>query len=89
MAQGLCTVAIILIGVNKDSFLIYLQNDRRKNDYNQNNIGLFIGIGTAIGTSLGVSLGTAFDNIGLGISLGISFGAGIGIVLWTVIKKVK
>jgi len=23
-------VAIILIGVNKDSFLIYLQNDRRK-----------------------------------------------------------
>ena len=31
-----------------------------KNDYNQNNIGLFIGVGTAIGTSLGVSLGARF-----------------------------
>jgi len=58
-----------------------------KNDYNQNNIGLFIGVGTAIGTSLGVSLGAAFDNIGLGISLEISFGAGLSMVFWSLMKK--
>ena len=60
-----------------------------KNDDNQNNIGLFIGIGTAIGTSLGLSFGAVFGNIVLGISLGISFGEGIGIIFWTVMKKVK
>jgi len=38
-----------------------------KNDDNQNNIGLFIRIGTAIGTSLGVSFGAVFGNVGLGI----------------------
>ena len=31
--------------------------EKEKNDANQNNIGLFIGIGTSIGTSLGVVLG--------------------------------
>jgi hypothetical protein len=55
----------------------------KNKDCKENNLGLFIGVGSA----LGVSMGTAFDNIGLGISLGISFGAGLGIVFWSVIKK--
>ena len=58
-----------------------------KNDDNQNNIGLFIGLGTSVGTSLWVVLGAMFNNIGLGISLGISSGVVLGLVFFYVMQK--
>ena len=59
--------------------------EKERNDTTQNNIRLFIGLGT----SFGVVLGTTFDNIGLGISLGISSGVALGLVFFYVMKEEK
>ena len=63
--------------------------EKEKSDTHQNNIGLYIGIGTSTGISLGVTFGSVFGNIGIGIALGISFGVGIGIILWSVKQKIN
>lgn len=54
--QGLCTVAITLIGINKDSFLIYLQFNHRRKPKKEPEYYIGVGLGICLGVVFGVAM---------------------------------